>query len=330
MFAVYAAAVDPIDPLSCLGVGELSQPTTPSEWVNVRVRAASLNHHDLWALKGVALKADRVPMILGTDAAGVTDDGREVIVHAVLGDPAAGRGDETLDPRRSLLSEIYPGAIAEFVRVPARNLIDKPAGLTWEEAACVPTAWLTAYRMLASKSGLQPGDTVLVQGAAGGVSTALIMLAKALGFTVWATSRDEAKREWAVSIGADEVFATGTKLPRAVDAVMETVGEATWDHSLKSLRPGGRIVISGATSGQMPPAQLNRVFFLQLEIIGSTMGSIGELRELVDLLVRTGVRPVIDRVLPMEQAAEAFAIMHEGNVHGKLVLTRPEVGATNY
>ena len=321
MFAVYAAAVDPADPLSCLGVGEFPQPSTPDEWVTVRVRAASLNHHDLWALKGVALKAEQVPMILGTDAAGVTDDGREVIIHAVLGDRAAGRGDETLDPKRSLFSEIYPGTIAEFVRVPAGNLLDKPAELSWEEAACLPTAWLTAYRMIATKSGLHRGDTVLVQGAAGGVATALIMLGKALGFTVWATSRDEAKREWALSIGADEVFETGARLPHPVDAVMETVGEATWDHSMKSLRPGGRIVISGATSGAMPPAQLRRLFFLQLEVVGSTMGTIGEFRDLVDLLMRTGVRPVIDRVLPMQQAAEAFAVMNEGSVHGKLVLT---------
>ena len=321
MFAVYAAAVDPADPLSCLGVGELPRPSTPDEWVTVRVRAASLNHHDLWALKGVALKPEQVPMILGTDAAGVTDDGREVIIHAVLGDPAAGRGDETLDPKRSLFSEIYPGTIAEFVRVPAGNLLDKPAELSWEEAACLPTAWLTAYRMLATKSGLQKGDTVLVQGAAGGVATALIMLGKALGFTVWATSRDEAKREWALSIGADQAFETGARLPYPVDAVMETVGEATWDHSMKSLRPGGRIVISGATSGAMPPAQLRRLFFLQLEVVGSTMGTIGEFRDLVDLLMRTGVRPVIDRVLPMQQAAEAFSIMNEGSVHGKLVLT---------
>lgn len=322
MFAVYAAATDPSNPLACLGVGELPVPSTPDDWVTVRVRAASLNHHDLWALKGVALKPDRVPMILGTDAAGVTSDGREVIVHAVIGKAMNAESDETLDPRRSLLSEIYPGTIAEFVRVPAGNLVDKPAELSWEEAACLPTAWLTAYRMLASKSMLRPGDTVLVQGAAGGVSTALIMLGKALGFTVWATSRDEVKREWALSLGADQVFETGTRLPASVDAVMETVGEATWDHSLKSLRPGGRIVISGATSGQMPPAQLNRIFFLQLEIVGSTMGSIGEFREMIQLLLRTGMRPVIDRVLPMEQAAEAFAVMHEGNVHGKLVLTR--------
>lgn len=322
MFAVYAAATDPSNPLACLGAGELPVPSTPDDWVTVRVRAASLNHHDLWALKGVALKPDRVPMILGTDAAGVTSDGREVIVHAVIGKAMNAESDETLDPRRSLLSEIYPGTIAEFVRVPAGNLVDKPAELSWEEAACLPTAWLTAYRMLASKSMLRPGDTVLVQGAAGGVSTALIMLGKALGFTVWATSRDEVKREWALSLGADQVFETGTRLPASVDAVMETVGEATWDHSLKSLRPGGRIVISGATSGQMPPAQLNRIFFLQLEIVGSTMGSIGEFREMIQLLLRTGMRPVIDRVLPMEQAAEAFAVMHEGNVHGKLVLTR--------
>jgi len=322
MFAVYAAATDPSNPLACLGVGELPVPSTPDDWVTVRVRAASLNHHDLWALKGVALKPDRVPMILGTDAAGVTSDGREVIVHAVIGKAMNAASDETLDPRRSALSEIYPGTIAEFVRVPAGNLVDKPAELSWEEAACLPTAWLTAYRMLASKSMLRPGDTVLVQGAAGGVSTALIMLGKALGFTVWATSRDEVKREWALSLGADQVFETGTRLPASVDAVMETVGEATWDHSLKSLRPGGRIVISGATSGQMPPAQLHRIFFLQLEIVGSTMGSIGEFREMIQLLLRTGMRPVIDRVLPMEQAAEAFAVMHEGNVHGKLVLTR--------
>jgi len=320
MFAVYAKAVDPNDPLSCLGVGELTLPATPEEWVTVQVKAASLNHHDLWALKGTALRAEQVPMILGSDAAGVTEDGREVVVHAVIGDPGA-RGDETLDPKRSLLSEIYPGTLAEYVRVPARNLIDRPAELSWAELACLPTAWLTAYRMLATKSGLQPGDTVLIQGAAGGVATALILLAKAMGFTVWVTSRDAHKREWAQSLGADAAFESGAKLPGKVDAVMETVGAATWDHSLRALRPGGRVVISGATSGQFPPAQLNRIFFLQLEVVGSTMGTREEFISLLDLLVRTGVRPVIDRVLPMDRAAEAFAVMDAGNVHGKLVLT---------
>ena len=322
MFAVYAAGISPTDPLSCLAVGELDAPSTPDEWVTVRVKAASLNHHDVWALKGQALKAEQVPMILGTDAAGVTGDGREVIVHAVVGDTEAGDGDETLDPRRSLLSERYPGAIAEYVRVPAHNLVDKPAELTFEEAACLPTAYLTAYRMIVEKSGTQPGDLMLVQGAGGGVATALIVLGKALGRRVWVTSRDEAKREWALTIGAEAAFESGARLPEKVDAVMETVGEATWSHSLRALRPGGRIVISGATSGANPPADLNRVFFLQLTIVGSTMGTLQQLRDLVDLLVRTGVRPVIDRVLPMEQAAEAFAVMNDGDVRGKLVLTR--------
>jgi NADPH:quinone reductase-like Zn-dependent oxidoreductase len=322
MFAVYATGVNPVDPMSCLAVGDLPQPPTPDDWVTVHVRAASLNHHDVFALTGQALKAEQAPMILGTDASGVTDDGREVIVHAVVGDAEAGDGDETLDPRRSLLSERYPGAFGEFVRVPSHNLVDKPAELTFEEAACLPTAYLTAYRMIQEKSGTASGDLLLVQGAGGGVSTALIVLGTALGRRVWVTSRDEAKLEWAMSLGAEAAFPSGDRLPGKVDAVMETVGEATWGHSLRALRPGGRIVISGATSGANPPADLNRVFFLQLSIVGSTMGTLAQLRELVDLLVRTGVRPVVDRVLPMERAAEAFAAMNDGDVRGKLVLTR--------
>ncbi|CAB4687281.1 unannotated protein [freshwater metagenome] len=319
MFAIYAGAVSREDPLSCLRVGEIELPSAPQGWIPVAVKAASLNHHDIWSLKGQALTAERVPMILGSDAAGVVDGNREVIVHAVIGNSAG--GDETLDTKRSLLSEVYPGTMAQQLYVPAGNLIDKPAELTWAEAACLPTAYLTAYRMIATKSATGQGDTILVQGAAGGVATALIVLGKALNRNVWVTSRTADKREWALSLGADAAFEPGERLPGKVDAVMETVGEATWDHSLKSLRPGGTIVISGATSGANPPADLNRVFFLQLNIVGSTMGTAAELRELIDLLVRTGVRPVIDRELPMEKGAEAFALMASGDVHGKLVLT---------
>lgn len=322
MFAVYAAGINRDDPLSALEVGELPEPPTPGDWVTVRVKAGSLNHHDIWALKGQALKAEQVPMILGTDAAGVTDDGREVLVHAVIADAPGNRGDETLDPKRTILSERYPGTLAEWVRVPAENLIEKPSTLSFEQAACLPTAYLTAYRMLASKSETKPGDTVLIQGAGGGVSTALIVLGKAMNRTVWVTSRDQAKREWARTIGADEVFSVDEKLPGKVDAVMETVGEATWAHSMRALRPGGTIVISGATSGANPPADLNRLFFLQLRVVGSTMGTVGEFRELVDLLVTTGARPVIDQCMPMEAAADAFARMNSGDVRGKLVLTR--------
>lgn len=321
MRAAYANGINAEDPLSCLVVGDIEPPAVPDEWITVHVRAASLNHHDLWALRGMALRADRVPMILGTDAAGVTDDGREVIVHAVIGDPDAGRGDETLDPGRSLLSEVYPGTIAEQVRVPARNVVDKPDSISWEDAACLPTAWLTAYRMIAGRSATEAGDTILVQGAAGGVATAAIVLGKALGRRVWVTSRDEGKRAWAESIGADAAFATGARLPEKVDAVIETVGAATWDHSLRALRPGGRIVVSGATSGNDPAADLNRVFFLQMSIVGSTMGTREELAELAALLDRTGARPIVDRVLPLADARAGFEAMMHGDIRGKIVIT---------
>lgn len=318
MLAAYAACVNSDEPLTCLRVGPIDPGATPEDWVDVHVRAASLNHHDLWALRGQALAAERTPMILGSDAAGVTADGREVIVHAVIGD-AGGRGDETLDTRRSLLSEIYPGTLAEIVRVPAGNLVAKPAELTFEEAACLPTAWLTAFRMIARKSQTEPGDTLLVQGAGGGVSSAAIVLGAALGRRVWVTSRSERKRDWALSLGADAAFEPGARLPEKVDAVIETVGAATWDHSLKSLRPGGTIVVSGATSGPNPPADLNRVFFLQLSVVGSTMGTREDLIALIELLRTTGVRPVIDSVLPLASIADGFAAMERGEVLGKIV-----------
>jgi NADPH:quinone reductase-like Zn-dependent oxidoreductase len=260
-------------------------------------------------------------MILGCDAAGVLEDGTEVIVHGVIGDPAAGGGDETLDPKRSLLSEVYPGTLAEFVCVPERNVLPKPADLDFASAACLPTAWLTAYRMLTTKAQVQPGQTVLVQGVGGGVSTAAIQLAKQLGARVWATSRDEAKRAAAIALGADEAFEPGARLPARVDAVMESVGEATWSHSLKSLRPGGRLVVCGATTGPNPPADLNRVFFLQLEVLGSTMGTREELAQLVDLVMASGVRPTISATHSLADAREGFAQLAEGDVIGKIVLT---------
>lgn len=321
MFAVTATKIDADNPLNGLTVGERPEPDVPDGWTTVTVKAAALNHHDLWSLKGVGLPADRLPMILGCDAAGVDEDGNEVIVHAVIGDPDRGGGDETLDPKRSLLSEVHQGALAERVAVPRRNLVPKPAELSFEEAACLPTAWLTAYRMLFGKAGLEPGGSVLVQGAGGGVATAAIALASAAGYRVYATSRSEAKRERARELGADAVFETGARLPERVDAVIETVGQATWSHSLKSLRPGGRIVVSGATSGAVPPADLNRVFFLQLQVVGSTMGTRGQLERLARFLVKTGVRPLIDRTLPLSEARAGFAAMAEGDVFGKIVFT---------
>jgi NADPH:quinone reductase-like Zn-dependent oxidoreductase len=322
MFAVYADKFSSDDPLSGLVVGERPDPVAPDGWTTVTVKAASLNHHDLWSLRGVGLREEALPMILGCDAAGLDEDGNEVVVHAVVSDPSWS-GDETLDPKRSLLSERYQGTFADRVAVPRRNLVPKPASLSFEEAACLPTAWLTAYRMLYSQGGLKPGDNVLVQGAGGGVATALIALGRAGGLRVYATSRDEAKRSRALELGAHEVFESNARLPRRVDAVMETVGKATWSHSIKALRPGGTLVISGATSGPNPDnAELTRVFFLQLRVVGSTMGTRTELASLVELLDVSGVRPVIDRVLPMEQAHDGFAAMDGGDVFGKVVFTR--------
>ncbi|MFI9560527.1 zinc-binding dehydrogenase [Nonomuraea endophytica] len=317
MFAATAAQTDPDNPLAGLRLGEHAEPKTPDGWTTVTVKATALNHHDLWTLKGVGVRQDRLPIVLGCDAAGLDEDGNEVIVHSVIGSGA----DETLDPKRSLLSETYDGTFAERVAVPKRNLVPKPAALSFEQAACLPTAWLTAYRMLFDKAGLQPGATVLVQGAGGGVATALIALGRAGGYRVWATSRSAVKRERALELGADRVFEPGARLPERVDAVMETVGEATWDHSLKSLRPGGRIVVSGATSGAVPPADLNRVFFLQLSVVGTTMGTRDQLQRLAVFLEQTGVRPVIDRTLPLAEAAAGFAAMHEGEIFGKIVFT---------
>jgi NADPH:quinone reductase-like Zn-dependent oxidoreductase len=319
MLAAYAARVSPDDPLSALEIGDQPDPVAPVGWTTVSVRASSLNYHDIWSLRGVGLTAEQTPMILGCDAAGVDDEGNDVVVHAVVGDPDAGRGDETLDPKRSLLSERHQGTLAEKVVVPRRNLVPKPAQLSFEEAACLPTAYLTAYKMLFSRSGAAPGDTVLVQGAGGGVATAAIVLGRAAGLRVWATSRSEEKRARALEIGAHETFEAGARLPERVDAVIETVGEATLPHSLRSVRPGGKIVVCGATSGLTVPVELPRVFFQQIDILGSTMGNRTELEGVVSFLCSTDTHPVIDSVIPLADAREGFARMLSGEIFGKIV-----------
>jgi len=320
MRAAYASSFNSDLPLEGLQLGGQPMPEPRPGWTTVQVKAASLNHHDLWTLRGVGINESQLPMILGGDAAGIdTATGAEVVLHSVISSEDW-FGDETRDPGRTLLSEKHPGTLADFVAVPTRNVLPKPAELSFAEAACLPTAWLTAYRMLFVNSELRPGQTVLVQGATGGVGSACIGLARAAGLRVWATARTEAKQATAFELGAHQAFASGARLPERVDAVMETVGAATWSHSLKSLRPGGRIVISGATSGAMPPAELNRIFFLQLQVIGSTMGTRAELAELISFLQTTGLRPRIDRVLPMERVAEGLAAMQAGELVGKIVV----------
>ncbi|HLL63662.1 MAG TPA: zinc-binding dehydrogenase [Propionibacteriaceae bacterium] len=321
MLAACAVAASLESPLTALHVGEIEPPPVPEHWVRVQVSAAALNQHDVWSLRGVGLPAERLPMILGCDAAGIGPDGREVILHAVVNDPDFVGSDATYDPRRSLLSERYPGTLAQQVWVPAANLVDKPAELSFAEAACLPTAWLTAYRMLFTASGVRPGDTVLVQGAGGGVATALVVLGRHAGLRMWVTSRQEERGARAVELGADRAFASGERLPERVDAVMETVGAATWSHSINALRPGGTVVISGTTSGAEPDrAELTKIFFRPLRVVGSTMGTREELVALTQMLVVTGARPVVDRVLPLSEVAEGLAAMVDGQVFGKVVI----------
>jgi NADPH:quinone reductase-like Zn-dependent oxidoreductase len=321
MRAVLATGVSADRPLSRLAVDRYPLPEQRDGWTRVRVRAASLNHHDLWTLKGVGLLTDRFPRVLGCDGAGELDDGSRVVLHSVMSSP--GFGDETFAADFSILSDVHDGTFADYVTVPDRNLIALPGGMSFSEAACLPVAYLTAYRMLFSAAGIRPGQRVLVQGSGGGVTTAAILLARAAGCWVAATSRDERKRELALDLGAQEVHEPGGRLSDRVDVVIETVGEATWRHSLRALKPGGVVVVAGATSGNRPPAELDRVFYRQLRVVGASMGTRDELEDLVRMLNVTGVRPVIDTTFPLEDAPKAFERMQKGSVTGKIVLTNP-------
>jgi NADPH:quinone reductase-like Zn-dependent oxidoreductase len=318
VLAAYAERIVPDDPLSGLVIAERPEPEPLAGWTTVEVRAASLNHHDIWSLRGVGLGAEALPMILGCDAAGIDEAGNDVIVYPVISG-GTWEGDATEDPRRTLLSESHQGTFAQRVAVPRRNLVPKPPELSFEQAACLPTAWLTAYRMLFTRGRVLPGQTILVQGSTGGVATALVTLGAAGGARVWVTGRSEEKRAQAVALGADRAFEPGARLPERVDAVMETTGAATWAHSTRAVKPGGTIVISGATTGDASPAELTRIFFQQLSVVGSTMGTRDELERLIRLCVDRGVRPLIDSTMPLAAARDGFARMLAGEVRGKVV-----------
>ena len=280
--------------------------------MTVDVRASSLNHHEIWSLRGVGLPADRLPMILGCDAAGVTADGREVVVYPVI--------DDRADPRGySLLSERHPGTLAERVAVPRENVIPKPAGVSFHDAACLPTAWLTAYHMLTTRGRVEEGESVLVQGAGGGVATAAVVLAVSFGKRVYATSRDAGKRDRIAALGATAVE-PGARLPERVDVVIESVGAPTFEHSLKCAAPGGRIVVCGTTGGHLASVDLRRVFAMQLDILGSSMGTAEELARLLAFCAERGVRPVVDSTYGFSAVADAFARLHSGDVFGKVAI----------
>ena len=321
MFAVTAARFDPDDPLNGLEMGERPEPVPEPGWTTVSVAAASLNHHELWTLRGVGVPASRLPIVLGCDAAGTDEEGNEVVVHAVIGNAAAGGGDETLDPGRSLLSERYDGTFAQRVAVPRRNLLPKPASLSFAEAACLPTAYLTAYRMLFGRAGLEPGATVLVQGAGGGVATALILLGRAAGFRVWATSRTEAKRDACYDPRRAAGIPAGCAAARAgrrgngdcwrgnLGALTQVTAAGRPDRDFRCDQRRG--AARGPEPGVLPSALGDRV----------DHGHPRSAWPAVEFCAQTGVRPLIDNQLPLARARDGFTAMLAGEHFGKIVFT---------
>jgi NADPH:quinone reductase-like Zn-dependent oxidoreductase len=260
-------------------------------------------------------------MILGNDAAGTLDDGTPVVIYPMMGG-ADWRGNETFDPAWHIPGEFVHGTFADYVVVPRRNAIPLPQTLSPLHASVLGTAWLTAYRALFTKSGLRAGDTVLVQGATGGMATALIQLGRAAGLEVWATSRTEAGRALARSLGAHQTFAANEPLPRKVPAVIDNIGPDSWMHSLASLTRGGTLVVLGATTGFDVPLNLLPIIADQLTITGSILGTLDDMRNMINLIAQTKIEPKIGAVLPMERAEDAFRAMWEGRTSGKTVFTR--------
>jgi NADPH:quinone reductase-like Zn-dependent oxidoreductase len=292
MFAVYAKEANATNPLASVVVGERPEPVVPEGWVPVRMTHASLNRHDIFTLMGVTAQREPIPfpMILGNDGAGLLDNGTPVVIYPLIGSDGW-RGDETLDPAWHVFSELVPGTMADYVAVPRRNAIPMPEGLSLVNAALLGTAWLTAYRALFTKSGLKPGETLLVQGASGGMATALIQLGRAAGFKVWATTLNEEGRKIALRLGADAVFATNEELPQRVDAVVDNVGKVTWAHSLRSLRRGGTLVVNGITTRGIAETDLRRIFVDQFDIRGTIMGTLEEMNAMISFIVTTGYSP---------------------------------------
>ncbi|HZS13514.1 MAG TPA: zinc-binding dehydrogenase [Candidatus Dormibacteraeota bacterium] len=345
MLAAYVARLDG-DPLANLEVGQRPQPEPAPGWALLRVHAASLNHHDLFTLRGVSSRKVQPPQVLGCDAAGTVAaygpdrpegapaEGTRVVAHSVIGCggcATCAHSDPLFCRDMSMLSEgDLQGSLAEYVPVPAANLVPLPDGVGFAAAATLPTAYLTAYRMLFTRAALHPGDTVLVHGATGGVASATILLGRAAGVNVISTSRDEAKREAALRLGASAAIGTDRDASkqlaamtggRGVDAVIETVGEPTWEFSLRAVRIDGTIVVAGATAGPNPPAQLHRIFWRHTRILGSTMGTRAELEKLVAMVAAGTLRPLIGATFPLERAADAFAALASGEREGKLVVT---------
>ena len=309
-----------------LRLDEVENPVAGPGEVLIRLKAASLNHLDIWLRQG--LPSVPKPRILGADGAGVVEalgegvDGFELGQRVVL-NPGLRNGAEIVGEHRD-------GTHAELIAVPRENVHPIPEELSFEEAAAFPLVYETAYRMLVTRAGLREGEWVLVWGIGSGVGSAAFLIAKALGARVVVTSSDDGKLERARELGADETVnhESGDVVSVVKEAteggphvVVEHVGEATWKTSLQVARTGGRIAVCGATSGPNPPANLHRIFWKQLSILGSTMGTAEDFAGVYELVASGRVKPLVDRVFPLEEAAEAHRHLESGKQFGKVVLT---------
>jgi NADPH:quinone reductase-like Zn-dependent oxidoreductase len=309
--------------------GEIDDPSVGPDDVRVRPIASALNHMDLWVTQGKP--RPKLPHVPGCDVAGVVEAvgsavkgiavGAEVVVNPAVSplDMVVAHGDDApMHPGFQIVGEQRWGGHAELVSVPARNVLPRPEGRSWGTCAAYPLATLTAYRML-RRARLRAGESVLIVGIGGGVSMATLALARAMGATVYGTSRDDSTRRRAIDAGAADVFASDEDWPVRCEVVVESVGPATWDRSIAALVPGGRLVVCGGTSGPTVEVNLPRLFFKQHEIIGSTMGGYGEFAQ-VTRLVERGLEVAVERELPLAAYPEALELLRRGGFVGKIVL----------
>jgi len=314
--------------------------------VRVAIRAAALNHLDLFVVQGLPGSPHSFPHIVGADGAGVVESVGQGVVGLQPGDRVmlnpgisdytcefCRAGEHSLCVNYRLLGEHLPGAAAERITIPAHNVARIPRltpELTWAEAAAFSLVTLTAWRMLVTRAQLQSGETALIWGIGGGVSLAALRIAKLLGARVIATSSQDAKLAVAKQLGADITFNHRTQKvaqevraltnKRGVDVVVDNVGAATWDDSLRCLRRGGRLVICGATSGPQVGLDLRRLFWHNWSILGSTMGNAAEYSEIVRRLGKGELRPIVDRMYPMEQLRDAYEHLAKGEQMGKVII----------
>jgi NADPH:quinone reductase-like Zn-dependent oxidoreductase len=338
-----AAYLDGHGSADCVKVGELARPQRKDEQVLVRIKAAALNQVDLYMRDSAAGITHELPLIMGVDGAGVIEEESRHRPELKAGDAVfiypgvfcgrcefCLRGEQSMCIELRMIGEHVNGTFAEYLCVPASNVYRVPAGFDLISAAALPVAYLTAWRMVSTRAALRPGQTAVIFGVGGGVAVAVLQLAKLTGAQVIVTSSSDDKLARAAELGADEGINYRTEdvvsrimaitRKRGVDAVFDNVGLASWNMGLKVVVRNGCIITCGATTGPNPPADLQRVFIKQLRILGSTLANLEELRQLLKLVERGKLQPVVDRIFEFEELHQALAYLHEAKQFGKIVL----------